>query len=126
MKIKNKIILLNGITSSPCKTIGIVNIMINEVICQFHVLKDEDCNFYFDGILGREFCRKTDTDVLLSKNCIRIGKDYISFNDNEIIIPARTKQLLNINVKNFKSKKGYIDDIPICEGVFIGHALAKK
>lgn len=119
--------ILFGIGPKHVETIGTAPIKIFSNECKFHILQDNDFNAQFDGILGREFCKKAKWDVLFSENCIQSGEDFIPFYENkDIVIPARTKQLIPVNIINFKEKEGLIEEMNLGKNIFTGNVIAKN
>lgn len=104
---RSNIIEVCGLSTHKVKTRGTISVSIAETKCRLHVLDDTSINLSkYDGILGKDFTQKADCDILLSQNCLRIGNVFIPFINDEIIsIPARTKQLLTLNIKNYEKKK---------------------
>ena len=95
------------------ESLGVIYVKVANATCVFHVLQDKFwSNANFDGILGREFCRSADCDILISENCIRIGNDYLPYDvDPNITIPAGSKTLVVANFLNFEKKEGHIKRI---------------
>ena len=92
-----------------------------------HVLDDDEINLKYDGILGRDVTHTGDCDILLSQNCLRIGEIYVPFAiDPFVTIPARSKQLLTVNIKNFEKKEGLINKQRMGRGIYLGNALVKN
>lgn len=114
-------IKVNGLSNNSITTLGAITLKIAKTECNFHVLDDEEINLIkYDGILGKDFTQKTDCDILLSKNCLRVGKVYVPFiQDPFITLQARTKQLLTINIRNFEKKEGLVIKQNVGQGVFI-------
>lgn len=120
-------ISVNGLPVRNITTLGTVFINIANKKCTLHILDDNDTNLKYDGILGRDFTHATDCDILLSKNCLRIKDIYVPFMIDPIMtIPARSKQLLSINIKNFEQKEGLVNKLNVGQGVYIGNALVKN
>lgn len=119
---------VSGLPKKNVMTLGTVSVDIAKTKCKFHTLNDTDISLsQYDGILGRDFAHKTDCDILLSKNCLRIGKYYVPFALDDIMtIPARTKQLLTVNIKNFEVEEGLLNIQNVGKGVFVGNSIVRN
>lgn len=124
--ITSEVFNITGVTSGISSTIGYVYIEICNFKCKFHVVKD-NFNIKYDGIIGREFLKRTGSEVLIGQNCFQIGNLHIPFESfSEIQILPKTKQLLTVNVENVEKREGYIPLTKICNGVFTGDMLVKN
>lgn len=129
MKIDTTNILeVNGLPIENIKTLGTIFVKIAETKCIFNVLDDKSINLeQYDGILGRDFAQKTDCDILLSQNCLRVGNVFVPFvSDSVIKIPGRSRQLLSVNIKNFEKQEGLISSQNFGSGIYIGNAIVKN
>ena len=120
---RNRIINLVGIGSEIVPTLGEVRLIIKGLEASFHVVS-ESFPIPQEGILGIPFLKKHNAILDFDSDHLQIGNLNLPFSNNKSInLPARTKRLVKIQLKNTTLKEGYISRIQCGPGIFAGESL---
>lgn len=97
---------------------------------KFHLLRDEGHNIPFDGILGHDFFQTHGVTIDYKNQWVKspIGTIplFIAHEINEspkVSIPARTEQLIEIEIENPEINEGIIPELNLSNGLYLSRAV---
>ena len=77
-----------------------------------------------DGILGTEFFRNNNAKINYAEKQLEINDKIYTFEMQEtILVPARTISDFYVRIKNSEEKQGFIPQLHLCNGVYLGNAI---
>lgn len=121
---------LTGITNNSIPTCGLIYLKIMGELVPFHIV-DGTLPFNGTGLLGIEFLIKHKVDIRYLQRTITTAKrprlpvhwyEYRQPTDG-VVIPARTKMVIGIQIQNSDLKVGYLPRVPTPQGIFLGNAV---
>lgn len=99
---------------------------------KFHLLKDEGHNIPFDGIIGHDFFQNHGILIDYKNQWIRSSSGSVPLlitqkceNFCKVSVPARTEQLIEIEIVNPEIKEGVIPDLRLSDGAYLSRAITK-
>lgn len=123
---RNRVIRLTGINEAPVKTKGSVTIRVKDIDVVFHLI-DENFPLRQDGIIGSGFLSENNGLIDFTNKELLVGMEKFHFNNKprnvKVMLAARTKKLVNLEVLNKDKKEGYVENIDIGPGIFAGKCL---
>ena len=77
-----------------------------------------------DGILGTEFFINNNGKINYAQKQLEINDKIYSFEMQEtILVPSRTISDFYVRIKNSEQKQGFIRQLRLCNGVYLGNAI---
>ena len=118
-----KTLRLTGINEHPVHTLGQVKIEILGYPTIFNIIPkgvpvDED------GVLGSEFFVDNNVKINYATKCLEVNESQYPFTSrNTIILPERSISDINLIIENSEIKTGYIPQLSVGQGIFLGNAF---
>ena len=127
MKInKFECLKLTGINEHPVFTPGQITINIFGYLTTLNIIRNE-VPIEHDGILGTEFFRNNNAKIHYAEKKIEIINEMYPFEMQEtILVPARTISVFYVTIKNSKHKQGFISQLHLCNGIYLGIAIVSN
>ena len=80
-----------------------------------------------DGILGTEFFRNNNAKINYAEKQLEINNEVYPFEMQEtILVPARRISGFYVNMKNSEQRQGFIPQLHLCNGVYLGNAIVSN
>lgn len=122
----SKRVLLQGITERRILTLGTVNLKLKNKFIEFQVAPPS-INLSADGLLSAETFYRLKAEINFENKTLTWGSDRIPFQENdEVIIPKRTRTILKINILN-SIQEGYVPRLKFnSAGIYAGEAVVRN
>ncbi|KYN08238.1 hypothetical protein ALC62_00779 [Cyphomyrmex costatus] len=118
-------LFLTGITNGKLSTLGSVELLISGYPVKFYIVPD-DFPIPQEGLLGSAFLRGVST-IHLENNFLEWRGNGFSFVTGEsLTIPARSRIVSYLRVKNTHLRYGYVPPLSVCKGILIGNAVVSN
>lgn len=114
---------ISGITNGRITTLGLIEAKAMDSPIYFYIVPN---NFPIaqEGILGAEFLRDA-SNMNFTESYVEWKGNKIPFTEKEtIILPARSQSNLYVRLINSRVKVGYVPQIALGDGIFLGDAIA--
>ena len=123
---KYECLKLTGINEHPVFTLGQITIDIFGYMHTLNIIPNE-VPIEHDGILGTEFFRNNNAKINYAEKKLEINNEIYPFEMQEtILVPARTISDFYARIKNSKQKQGFIPQLHLCNGVYLGNAIVSN
>lgn len=121
-------IKLTGIIKGTVNTKGKISIKLGGMPCIFHLV-DDDFPLKQDGLLGSEWLSQNNGRLDFSNRGLWVGLEKFDFSNfprgKKVMLAARTKQRVDLEVLNREKKDGYLEQIDMGPGVYGGKCLTR-
>lgn len=124
----HSILELTGINKLVVNAREQIRLLLNEIEGDMHIVPD-DFPIPYDGILGAEFLKRYKATLCFNHdNLIINGQEIALINSprKKIMLPARSKSLIELDVANPSQGEGYVELLDAGQGIFIGNALVSN
>ena len=123
---KSERLKLTSINEHPVFTFGQITINIFGYLTALNIIPNE-VPIKHDGILGSEFFRNNDAKINYTEKQFEINNEIYPFEMQEsILIPARTIPDFYVRIKNNQQQQGFIPQLHLCNGVYLGNAIVSN
>ena len=117
---------LTGINEHPVFTLGQITINIFGYLTTLNIILNE-VPIEHDGVLGTEFFRNNNARINYAEKQLEINNEVYPFEIEEaILIPARTISDFYVRIINSEQKHGFIPQLRLCNGVYLGNAIVSN
>ena len=115
-----------GINEHPVFTLGQITIDIFGYLTNLNIIPNE-VPIEHNGLLGTEFFRSKNAKINYAEKQLEINNEVHPFEMREtILVPARTISDFYVRIKNSKQKQGFIPQLHLCNGVYLGNAIVSN
>ena len=117
---------LTGINDLRLYTLGQVKINSFGYPTIFNIIPNE-VPVEEDGVLGSEFFQDNSANINYTSKCLEIENHRYTFKStNTFTFPARIITIFYVNIKNTEKSEGYVPQLHIEDGVYVGDAVVKN
>lgn len=124
---ETNILHLIGISPQLVPTLGKVVLSLLGCFTEFHMVPD-DFPILQDGIIGTSFLSKHKAKINWEGNQLELNDLSIPFSNQagSYTIPARTRKIVHVRLKNTELSEGYVPRFDLPYGIYMGNALVKN